>query len=126
TVATDDGRVFNGILASESKTSIELLDADAKTHVILRDEIDELTASRKSIMPEGFEKQFSEADMTNLLAFLTRRGKFLPLDIHKAASVVTTRGMFYDEKSPVERLVFPDWSPKTFEGVPYQLVDPKG
>lgn len=126
TVATNDGRVFNGILASESKTSIELLDADAKTHVILRDEIDELTASRKSIMPEGFEKQFSDADMTNLLAFLTRRGKFLPLDIHKAANVVTTRGMFYDEKSPVERLVFPDWSPKTFEGVPYQLVDPKG
>lgn len=126
TVATDDGRVFNGILASESRTSIELLDAEAKTHVILRDEIDELTASRKSIMPEGFEKQFSDADMTNLLAFMTRRGKFLPLDIHKAATVVTTRGMFYDEKSRGERLVFPDWSPKTFEGVPYQLVDPKG
>jgi len=126
TVATDDGRVFNGILASESKTSIELLDAEAKTHVILRDEIDELTASRKSLMPEGFEKQIGDADLTNLLAFLTRRGKFLPLDIHKAATVVTTRGMFYDEKSMGERLVFPDWSPKIFQGVPYQLVDPKG
>jgi len=126
TVATDDGRVFNGILSSESKTTIELLDAEAKTHVILRDEIDELTASRKSIMPEGFEKQINDADMTNLLAFMTRRGKFLPLDIHKAATVVTTRGMFYNEASPAERLVFPDWSPKTFQGVPYQLVDPRG
>ena len=34
--------------------------------------------------------------------------------------------MFYDKESPVERLVFPDWSPKTFEGIPFLLVDPQG
>jgi hypothetical protein len=33
--------------------------------------------------------------------------------------------MFYDENSPQERLIFADWSPKTFEGVPFTLVDPE-
>jgi hypothetical protein len=39
---------------------------------------------------------------------------------------VTTKGMFYSEEADVERLIFPDWSPKTFAGVPFQLVDPDG
>ena len=46
--------------------------------------------------------------------------------MRKAATVVTTKGMFYDSDSSVERLVFPDWSPKTIEGVPFALVDPQG
>jgi uncharacterized protein len=125
-VAMTDGRVVNGLLSSESKTSVEVLDADAKTHVILRDDIDELTASKKSLMPEGFEKQVSPTDIADLLAFLTQHGKYMPLDLRKAATVVTTQGMFYASESPVERLIFPDWSAKTFEGVPYQLVDPRG
>ncbi|WP_068421896.1 PVC-type heme-binding CxxCH protein [Planctomyces sp. SH-PL62] len=126
TLATTDGRVINGLMASESRTAVELLDADAKTHVVLREDIDEMTASKKSIMPEGFEKQVSEADLRDLLAFLARRGKFLPLDLRKAATVVTTKGMFYASESPVERLIFPDWGPKEFQGVPYQLIDPRG
>jgi hypothetical protein len=77
-------------------------------------------------MPEGFEKQVGARDVADLLAFLTQHGKYLPLDLRKAATVVTTKGMFYDPESSVERLVFADWSPKTFEGVPYQLVDPRG
>ncbi|WP_206108241.1 PVC-type heme-binding CxxCH protein [Paludisphaera soli] len=126
TLATTDGRVINGLMASESKTAVELLDADAKTHVVLREDIDEMVASKKSLMPEGFEKQMKEGDLTDLLAFLTQRGKYLPLDLRKAATVVTTKGMFYASESPVERLIFPDWGPKEFQGVPYQLIDPKG
>ena len=56
TVATNDGRVLNGVLAGETKTSIELLDAEGKKQTILRDDIDELASSKKSLMPEGFEK----------------------------------------------------------------------
>ena len=126
TVVTDDGRVLSGLLAGESKTAIEIVDAEAKRHVLQRDAIEELTASTKSLMPEGFEKQVSKDDLANLLEFLTTRGKFFPLDLRKAATAVSVRGMFYSEESPVERLVFPDWSPKTFAGVPFTLVDPQG
>ena len=125
-LATSDGRVLNGVLASESKSAVELIDAEGKSHRVLRDEIDELKASKKSLMPEGFEKQVSAESIGDVLAFLTRRGKYLPLDLRKAATIVSTRGMFYDEDSDAERLVFPDWSPKTFAGVPFLLVDPQG
>ena len=126
TVATTDGRVINGLLASETKTSVELIDAEGKRHVVLREDIDEMAASKKSLMPEGFEKQVSTGDINDLLAFLTQRGKYMPLDLRKAATIVSTRGMFYDADSEIERLVFPDWSPKTVDGVPFVLVDPQG
>jgi hypothetical protein len=125
-LATTDGRVLNGILASESKTSVELLDAEGKSHRIQRDDIEEMKASKKSIMPEGFEKQVPPESIADVLAFLAQRGKYLPLDLRKAATIVTTKGMFFASESPIERLIFPDWNPKTFEGVPFQLVDPQG
>ncbi|HWE38175.1 MAG TPA: PVC-type heme-binding CxxCH protein, partial [Isosphaeraceae bacterium] len=83
TAATTDGRVLNGLLASETKTAIELLDAEGKTHVLPRTEIDELMASKKSLMPDGFEKQVPTEALADLLAFLTARGKYLPLDLRK-------------------------------------------
>jgi hypothetical protein len=54
------------------------------------------------------------------------RGEFSPIDISEYATIVSTKGMFFAENSTVERLVFPDWKPKTFAGVPFRLVDPQG
>ncbi|HUY32528.1 MAG TPA: PVC-type heme-binding CxxCH protein [Pirellulales bacterium] len=126
TVVLDDGRILNGLLASETKTSIEVIDVEAKRHSVLRDDIEELVATRKSLMPEGFEKQVPPEAIRDLLEFLTRRGKYLPLDLRKVATTVSTRGMFYSADAGAERLIFDDWSPKTFEGVPFLLVDPRG
>ena len=123
-VVTADGRVLNGLLAAESKTAIELFDAEGKKIVILREDIDELTASPKSLMPEGFEKLVAKQDISNLLEFLTKRGKFLPVDLRRTATIASDRGMFFSKQAEVERLIFPDWKPKTFQGVPFQLIDP--
>ena len=125
-VTTDDGKVMNGLLASESKTAIELYDAEGKKHVLLRENIEQLISTTKSLMPEGFEKQLKESELIDLLTFLTQRGKFLPLPLAKAATIVSTRGMFYSEEAEAERLIFKDWSPKVVEGVPFHLVDPQG
>ena len=38
---------------------------------VTRDDIEELLASRKSLMPEGFEKPMTTAELTDLLEFLT-------------------------------------------------------
>jgi hypothetical protein len=73
TVSTDDGRVVTGLLASESKTAIELVDAEGKRVVIQRDEIDEFQPSPNSLMPVGFEKQIKPEGFADLLAFLTDR-----------------------------------------------------
>jgi putative heme-binding domain-containing protein len=126
TVSTEDGRVATGLLASESRTAIELVDAEGKRVVIQRDEIDEFQPSPNSLMPVGFEKQIKPEGFADLLAFLTKRGKFVPLDLAKVATAVSTKGMFYDAANAGERLVFTDWGPKTFQGVPFSLVDPQG
>jgi uncharacterized protein len=125
-VVLADGKQMEGMLLSETKTSVELIDPQAKKSVILRDDIETLTASNKSLMPEGFEKQMNPVELTNLLEFLTQRGKFLPLPLDKAATVVTTKGMFFEESSPIERLILPDWKPRTVEGIPFEFVDPQG
>lgn len=125
-ITTKAGRVLTGLLASESKTAIEVIDSEAKTNVLQRDDIDELQATSKSLMPEGFEKQIPPKDLVNLLAFLTERGQYLPLPLGKAATAVSTKGMFYKEADTFERLVFPEWTPQNFAGVPFQLVDPNG
>ena len=125
TLVIDDGRIMNGLLASETKTAVELYDAEGKKHVVLREQIEQLAASTKSLMPEGFEKQATPDELTNLLEFLTQRGKYLPLPLAKACTIVSTEGMFFSKESQAERLIFADWSPKTFAGVPFHLVDPQ-
>jgi putative membrane-bound dehydrogenase-like protein len=125
TLALTDGRVMSGLLASENKTALELFDSEGKKQVVQREDIDEMIASTKSLMPEGFEKQVSPQEFRDLLEFLAARGKYLPLDLRKVATVVTTRGMFFSEGAEAERLIFPDWSTKTFDDVPFQLVDPQ-
>jgi putative heme-binding domain-containing protein len=126
TVSTKTGRVFTGLLASESKTTIELFDSDGKKQTVLRQDVEDLVASNKSLMPDGFEKLLSRKDLTDLLEFLTQRGKYLPLTLDKVATIVSSKGMLSGEESQGERLVFSDWKSKTFEGVPFQLVDPQG
>ena len=125
-VVTTDGLVISGLLASETKTSVELIDSQAKKHVVQREDIENLQASTKSLMPDGFENQVKPEEIRDLLEFLTARGRFFPLDLAKVATVVSTKGMFNSEDSDSERLIFSDWSPKTVDGIPFYLVDPEG
>ncbi len=124
-LATEDGRTFNGLLVADNKTSVELLDAEGKRHVVLRQDIDSLVNTKRSLMPEGFEKLGPDG-VANLLEFLTTRGKYLPLGLEKVATAVSTKGMFNSPDSIAERLIFSDWEPKTISGVPFHLVDPRG
>ncbi|MBA3312766.1 MAG: ThuA domain-containing protein [Planctomycetota bacterium] len=125
TAVTTDGLVLNGLLASETKASVEIVDSEGKRHQVLREEIEELAVSPKSVMPEGFEKQVPPEAIADLLAFMTQRGKYVPLDLRKAATVASDEGMFTNKQADAERLIFSDWSPKTVEGVPFYLVDPQ-
>ncbi|MCB9954088.1 MAG: ThuA domain-containing protein [Planctomycetaceae bacterium] len=126
TVMTADGRIISGMLASETRTSLELIDTEAKRHPIQRSDIEELVSSPKSLMPEGFEKQMKTEELRDLLEFLTNKGKYVPLDLRKIASVVTTKPMFHEGPDGPDQLIFDDWKPKVFAGVPFLIIDPKG
>ncbi len=125
-LVTAEGQTVTGLLSGESRTSVELLDAEGKLHAIPREEILEFQPSPKSLMPEGFEKQFTVTDMRDLLEFLTQKGKFVPLDLRKVASVVSTRGMFQNAESRQEAITLPEWGQVTVAGVPFLLIDPQG
>jgi putative heme-binding domain-containing protein len=125
TVVTHEGRVINGMLAGESRTALELVDTEAKRHAVQRSEIEQLIPSRSSVMPDGFEKQATDEELVNLLEFLASKGRYLPLALRQAATISSAEGMFTNKTDRRERLVFPDWSPKTFADVPFYLVDPQ-
>lgn len=123
-VLTVDGLVLTGMLAAESKTAIELFDTEGKRQVILREDIEQLTASVQSIMPEGFEKTLTADNFTDLLEYLATPPAYVPLDIGRAATVASDRGMFVDPEGP-ERILFDSWSEKSFQGIPFQLIAPR-
>jgi len=125
-VLTLDGIVINGLLASETQTAIEIYDAQGKKQVVLREDIEQLLASKKSVMPEGFEKQIDEQGFTDLLEFLTDKGAYLPLPLDKVATAISTKGLFHDGDNGPDRIIFNDWAPKMVGQVPFQLIDPQG
>jgi putative membrane-bound dehydrogenase-like protein len=71
-----DGKTVSGLLVAETATSVTLREQGGKDHVILRTELDELRTSRKSVMPEGIEKDLDHQAMADLIAYvLSDRGK---------------------------------------------------
>lgn len=78
TAVTDEGRIFQGMLADESGGSLTLLDAEGKQHVLLRRNLEQLQASGKSLMPEGMEKDIPPEGMADLLAYLQQALRATP------------------------------------------------
>jgi putative heme-binding domain-containing protein len=70
TVLTEDGRIFTGVLAAETATSITLGKEEGVRQTILRREIDEMEASPLSMMPEELEKQVKPQEVVDLIAYL--------------------------------------------------------
>jgi putative membrane-bound dehydrogenase-like protein len=71
---TKAGQTFTGLLASETSTSITLRGQEGKQQVLLRNELEELRSTGKSLMPEGLEKDLKPQDLADLIAFLAGSG----------------------------------------------------
>ena len=69
-VICNDGRTYSGRLETETGSSITLLTVGGKRETILRRDIEELQASRKSLMPEGLEEGLTIQDVADLIYFV--------------------------------------------------------
>jgi putative membrane-bound dehydrogenase-like protein len=69
-VITKSGRIFTGMIASETASSLTLRRAEKVEDIILRQQIDELQSAGKSVMPDGLEMQLSKQDLADLVAYL--------------------------------------------------------
>ena len=69
-VVTNDGLTLNGILASDSGSSITLRQAENKVVSLLRSDISELRATGLSLMPEGWDRTIPPQEMADLISFI--------------------------------------------------------
>ncbi|MCS6851667.1 MAG: HEAT repeat domain-containing protein [Gemmataceae bacterium] len=69
-VTTVAGRSFTGMIAADTATAITLRRAENAEDTILRDQIEVIVATTKSVMPEGLESQLSKQDVADVIAYL--------------------------------------------------------
>lgn len=67
---TDDGRIITGLIAKETPTMITLVDSQAESTDIARDNIDEMAMSEISQMPEGLLKPLKPRELRDLFIYL--------------------------------------------------------
>ena len=70
TAATNDGRTLAGVLTAETGNSLTLLGVDGAEQVLLRTGLKSISASRRSLMPDGLEAALTPQAMADLVAFL--------------------------------------------------------
>ena len=70
TIFTRDGEVHGGVIRRQSLEAIYLVNARHTSQRIDRSEIDSMTPSRISVMPQGFAKILSPEQLADLVAYL--------------------------------------------------------
>jgi len=69
-IALNDGRIFSGIIDQQADNSITLVKARAEKNSVLQSEIETLSSTGKSLMPEGFDRTIPPQEMADLLLYL--------------------------------------------------------
>jgi putative heme-binding domain-containing protein len=67
---TGDGRVVTGIVVAQSDGSVTLRTAEGVDTTIPREDLESFTNTKRSLMPEGFEKTIDARGMADLIAYL--------------------------------------------------------
>jgi putative heme-binding domain-containing protein len=69
-VATADGRSLTGVLMDQDRNVVVLRGSDGRDVTVPRDQIEEMTPSPISLMPEGLLKGMSDGEVRDLFAYL--------------------------------------------------------
>jgi putative membrane-bound dehydrogenase-like protein len=69
-VDTVSGQRLTGMIAAESATSITLRRAEKVEEIVLRSQIESISDTNQSLMPDGLEEQMKPQDLADLLRFL--------------------------------------------------------
>jgi quinoprotein glucose dehydrogenase len=74
-VATVDGQVLVGLKISETPKEVVLRDSNGRDQRLAKDDIEDITPSKLSLMPDNVVSQLSYDQFIDLLAFLKSRGQ---------------------------------------------------
>ena len=67
---TTSGTTHNGVLISESSSSLTLRRAEARETTLLRNDVDVLRDTGRSLMPEGLEREINPQQMADLIQWI--------------------------------------------------------
>jgi putative heme-binding domain-containing protein len=76
-VTTKKGKTITGRIVSETKEALTIVtdpEDSTKAVELKKSDVDEITASAKSLMPEGLLKELNDDEVLDLLAYLLSRG----------------------------------------------------
>jgi putative heme-binding domain-containing protein len=69
-VSNQAGRIFTGLIASETASSLVLRRAEKAEDTLLRADIEQIQSTAKSLMPEGLEKQMTPQELADVIAYV--------------------------------------------------------
>jgi putative heme-binding domain-containing protein len=69
-VTLKSGKVLSGLIVTETAASLTLKRAENQTETVLRQDVESVESTGRSLMPEGMEKTIHLGEMADLLAFL--------------------------------------------------------
>lgn len=69
-IVTKDGKTITGVLSRETADALVLTDSQRAEHKVLRQDIEQMTASSVSTMPAGMDQTLSVEELRDLLAWL--------------------------------------------------------
>ena len=124
-ILTLDGAVLTGMLAGESANSLRLIDTQGKEQQVLREDIEQMNAAAKSLMPEGFESQITKQEMSDLLTFLANRGRYTPLSLSAAATISGPKGLPGFRGNRGDKFELNSYGNIEVEGIPFELQNPE-
>ncbi|MFO1512892.1 MAG: PVC-type heme-binding CxxCH protein [Verrucomicrobiota bacterium] len=122
-IETKDDLSYDGIVLRENRNVVVLRNQTAETE-IRKDNIASRRGSTRSLMPEGFE-QLGAENLRDLLAFLCAdEQRFRILDLARAFTADTSRGIYMTAESRDESLRFKKWGTIKHYDVPFDIVNP--
>ena len=71
---TIDGRQVSGMLVQETSVSVSLTAGEGKTIDLARADIEALRSTGKSLMPEGLERELTDQDIADIVAYVRSVG----------------------------------------------------
>jgi putative membrane-bound dehydrogenase-like protein len=69
-ITTRKGQTFSGLIAADTASSVTLRRGEKAEDTVLREQIEEIQATGKSVMPEGLEMQLGKQELADLIAYL--------------------------------------------------------
>jgi putative heme-binding domain-containing protein len=69
-VTLKSGKTLNGVKLGESEAMLTIADNQGQRHVLARKDIEDVSASAVSTMPDGLEQRLTQEEFVDLIAFL--------------------------------------------------------